>query len=128
MENQPTPGKTNAGQGLGIAALVLGIITIPFALFPCTAVFAWCPGAVAIILGAIALNQAKKGNGKTGLPMAGLVLGIIATALAVAWIVVFAEGAKEVSDAIKQDTTLMQGLDSLMQQMDSVMRDTTKQN
>lgn len=127
MENQPTAGKTNAGQGLGIAALVLGIITIPFAFFPCTAVFAWCPGALAIILGAIGLNQAKKGNGKTGLPMAGLVLGIIATVVAVAWIVVFAEAAKEVSDVIKQDTTLMQGLDSVMQQMDSVMRDTTIQ-
>lgn len=129
MENQPGTAKPNAGQTMGIAALILGIIAIPLAFIPCTAVFAWIPAALAIIFGAIGYNQAKKGGAKTGLPIAGLILGIISAAIVVAWIVLFAEAAREVQNVIESDSTLQLGLDSAFQQMDSVMnaQDSTQQ-
>jgi hypothetical protein len=123
MENQATPGApSNAGQTMGIAALVLGIIAAPLAFIPCTAVFAWLPALLAIILGAVGLSQAKKGNGKTGLPIAGLVIGAVSLLIVICWIVLFAEAASEVSDIIQNDSTMMQSLDSAFQQADSVMQ------
>jgi len=82
--------ETNAGQAMGIAALVLGILGVLTAFIPCFGFFALIFGVLAIIFGAIGLSQAKKGNGKTGMPKAGLVLGIVATAFIILWLVVFA--------------------------------------
>jgi len=126
MENQTTPpAPSNAGQTMGIAALVLGIIAAPLAFIPCTAVFAWVPAGLAIIFGAVGLSQAKKGGGKTGLPIAGLVIGVISLIIVICWMVLFAEAVSEVSDVLKQDSTFMQGLDSAFQEMDSVRMDST---
>ena len=124
MENQTTPpAPSNAGQSMGIAALVLGIIAAPLAFIPCTAFIAWVPAGLAVILGAVGLSQAKKGNGKTGLPIAGLVIGAVSLIIVICWLVVFAEAVSEVSDVLKQDSTFMQGLDSAFQEMDSVKLD-----
>lgn len=126
MENQTTPAApSNAGQTMGIVALVLGIIAAPLAFIPCTTVFAWVPAGLAIIFGAVGLSQAKKGNGKTGLPIAGLVIGIISLIIVICWVVIFAEAVSEVSDVLQQDSTFMQGLDSAFQEMDSVKMDST---
>ena len=120
MENQTTPpAPSNAGQTMGILALVLGIIAAPLAFIPCTAVFAWVPAGLAIIFGAVGLSQAKKGNGKTGLPIAGLVIGAISLIIVICWIVIFAETASVVGDVLK-DSTFMQGMDSTIQKMDSI--------
>ncbi len=128
MENQTTPpAPSNAGQTMGILALVLGIIAAPLAFIPCTTVFAWVPAGLAIIFGAVGLSQAKKANGKTGLPIAGLVIGAVSLIIVICWIVIFAEAVSEVGDVLKQDSTFMQGLDSAFQQMDSVqMQDSIK--
>jgi|SRR6185295_1636618 len=126
MENQTTPpAPSNAGQTMGIVALVLGIIAAPLAFIPCTAVFAWVPAGLAIVFGAVGLSQAKKGGGKTGLPIAGLAIGIISLIIVICWMVIFAEAVSEVSDVLKQDSTFMQGLDSAFQEMDSVRMDST---
>lgn len=91
MENQNfTPEKTDAGQGMSVAALVLGILGLITAFIPCFGFFALIFGVLAIIFGAVGLKQAKKGNGKTGMPMAGLILGIIATAFIILWLILFA--------------------------------------
>jgi len=124
MENQTTPpAPSNAGQTMGIVALVLGIIAAPLAFIPCTAVFAWVPAGLAIIFGGVGLSQAKKGGGKTGLPIAGLAIGIISLIIVICWMVIFAEAVSEVSDVLKQDSTFMKEMDSVMQQMDTVKLD-----
>lgn len=69
------PAPAQAGSGLAIAALVLGIVSLVLFCIPYVAV----PGAiVAIILGAVARGKAKRGEaaGK-GMATAGLVCGII---------------------------------------------------
>ncbi len=80
----------NAGQGLGVAALVMGIISFIVAFIPCVGLFALFTSAIAIVLGAIGLSQASKSNSPKGLMMGGLILGIIALFVAIAQVVLFA--------------------------------------
>ncbi|MFW6218971.1 MAG: DUF4190 domain-containing protein [Bacteroidota bacterium] len=87
--------KTNAGQGLGIAGLVLGIIAVIVSFIPCVGLIALVPGLVGIVLSAIGLNQANKGNGAKGLIIAALVISIIGTSVAVVWGVFLGGVAKE---------------------------------
>ena len=82
--------KTNAGQGMGVAGLILGILAVITSFIPCFSFWAILFGVLAIIFGAVGLNQAKKKNGKKGLPKAGLILGIIGTAFALIWWFAFA--------------------------------------
>ena len=87
--------KTNAGQGLGIAGLVMGIMAIPLALLGCTSVLGLLLGGTGIILSAVGLSQATKSNGNKGLPTGGLVVSILGTFIALLWLVFFAQVAKE---------------------------------
>ena len=80
----------NAGQGLGVAALVLGVISFIVALIPCIGLFALFTALVAIVLGAIGLSQAARNNSPKGLVLGGLILGIVALFIAIAQIVFFA--------------------------------------
>jgi hypothetical protein len=87
--------KTNTGQGLGIAGLVLGIIAIPLAILGCTSVLGLVLGVAGVILSAVGLSQATKSNGAKGLPTAGLVVSILGTAIALMWILFFARFVHE---------------------------------
>ena len=80
MEQYQSNGSS---KGISIAALVCGIVGI---------VGGWIPGLswvtliiaiVGIVLGAIGMKKAKENNEPKGLATAGLVLGIIGTAIAV---------------------------------------------
>ncbi|MFP4620100.1 MAG: hypothetical protein ACLFM7_02230 [Bacteroidales bacterium] len=79
--------KTNTGQGLGIAGLVLGIISVPLAVMGCTFIIALLFGAVGIVLSAIGLSQAKEVNGAKGITTAGLVVSIVGSAIAILWFI-----------------------------------------
>ena len=74
--------KTNSGQGLGIAGLVLGIIAIMICFIPCVGILAIVPGLVGVTLSAIAYNQAVKGNGARGVIIAALVISILGSSIA----------------------------------------------
>ncbi|HEX2968714.1 MAG TPA: hypothetical protein VHO46_06380 [Bacteroidales bacterium] len=71
--------KNNAGQNLGIAALITAIITFVLAVIPCVGLIAIIPGIIAIILAAVGLSQASSRNAPKGMPVAGLIIAIIAT-------------------------------------------------
>ena len=76
--------KTNstAGQGLGVAGLVLGIISIPFGIMGCTFIMALIFGILGITLSAVAFSQAKQANAPTGLIVAALIISILGTGFA----------------------------------------------
>lgn len=74
--------KTNAGHGLGIAGLVLGLIAIMICFFPCLGIIAIIPGLVGVTLSVIAYNQAVKGNGARGFIIAALVVSILGSSVA----------------------------------------------
>lgn len=79
MEEQ----KSTAGQGFGIAGLILGIIAFVFAFIPCFGWVALIPGVIAIALSIVALSQANKANGAKGLIIAALVVSIFGTSVAI---------------------------------------------
>jgi Skp family chaperone for outer membrane proteins len=81
MEEQ----KTTAGQGLGIAGLILGILAIPLALLGCTFILALFLGAAGVVLSAIGLHQANTANGTKGLPIGGLSVSIVGLCIALMW-------------------------------------------
>lgn len=87
MEND-LQNNSKAGQAMGIAALVLGIIAVIAAFIPCFGLIAILFGVLAIIFGAIGLSQAKKENASITMPRAGLILGIVATAFVIIWMLV----------------------------------------
>ncbi len=87
--------KTNAGQGLGIAGLIMGIVAIPLAILGCTSVLGLVLGSAGIVLSAVGLSQATKSNGSKGLPVSGLVVSILGTCIALMWLLFFARVAQE---------------------------------
>lgn len=84
--------KTNAGQGFGIASLILGILALLIAFIPCIGFLAIIPGVVAIVLAIVGLSQAGKAQGAKGVIIAGLVVSIIGTILAATWLILFSAG------------------------------------
>lgn len=86
MEDYKQP--SNAGQGMGIAALVLGIVGLIAAFIPCFGFIAVIFGVLAIVFGAIGLSQAKREQASTTMPLAGLILGCAVTVFVVIWVLV----------------------------------------
>ena len=75
--------KNNSGQSLGIAALITAIITFVIAVIPCVGMVAWVPGLIAIILGGVGLSQASRNEAPKGVPLAGLIIGVVAFMISV---------------------------------------------
>jgi len=99
--------QNNTGNNLGIAALITAIITFVLAVIPCVGLIAIIPGIIAIILASVGLSHASRTNGQRGLPLAGLIIGIIASLISVSQIFVagkLASGAgqwpKEIQNVI----------------------------
>ncbi|SDL06300.1 hypothetical protein SAMN05216298_2535 [Glycomyces sambucus] len=74
----PLHGRQEVKNGLGKAALVLGIIAVALSFVPGLNAFSWPLGVLAIVFGAIGWARANKGQA-TNKPFAitGLVLGIV---------------------------------------------------
>ena len=104
-----TDNQSSAGKGMGVTALVLGILGVICSFIPCFGFFAIMFGALAIIFGAIGLSQAKKGGGAPGTPRAGLILGILSTVFTIIWWISFAgavaSSAIELENAFDESAT-----------------------
>lgn len=74
--------KSNAGQNLGVAALIVGILTFVLAVIPCLGALAIIPGIVTVVLASVGLSQASRSNAPRGMQVAGLVIGVIALMIA----------------------------------------------
>jgi len=133
--------KTNAGHGLGVAGLVLGILSLFMAFIPCVGVIAIGPGVIAIVLSIVGLVQANKDNGAKGINIAALVISGLGTLIACVWLFVFVGIASldddqiegMVEDVIEEvvrgtsscNTDLQDELDKLEMQLDSFKIDET---
>jgi hypothetical protein len=110
----PPAPASSAGKGLGIAGLVLGILAAIISFIPCLGTWAIVPGIIAIILSAISLSQASKAGASKGLAIAGLVCGIVGTAIAGWQWYVLSSGAMQAADILK-DSGLMDSLNKAME-------------
>ena len=97
-----TDNQSTAGKGMGITALVVGIVGVVCSFIPCFGLFALLFGALAIIFGAVGMSQAKKGGAPQGLPKAGLILGILATVFTIVWWAFFAASVSEAANVANE--------------------------
>jgi len=109
--------KSNAGQNLGVAALIVGILTFVLAVIPCIGTLAIIPGIVAIVLASVGLSQASRSDAPKGMQVAGLVIGIIA--LMIAFSQIFVAG-RLASDSGKWPMEIKKVIDDVK---DEVMKD-----
>lgn len=80
----------NSGHGLGVASLILGIISFVVAFIPCIGILAFFTSITAIILGAIGLSQASRDGSPRGMMLGGLIVGIIAIFVTITQVVILA--------------------------------------
>ena len=90
IDSHSSPVKDRRGHsGLSTAAMVLGIVGIPVALF--VPIVAIVLGVLAIVLGAVGRGDARRrGATNTGQAMAGIILGSIDIVLAIASAAIYA--------------------------------------
>ncbi|MEA1887450.1 MAG: hypothetical protein U9N72_09595 [Bacteroidota bacterium] len=88
----------NTGHGMGVAALIMGIISIVVAFIPCLGLMAFFTAIVAIVLGAIGISQASRVEAPKGLGIGGLVTGALALLISISQIVFFAGFSKNFDD------------------------------
>ena len=72
---------------MGIAALVLGIISLILAFTGCGAWISWLTALIGLILGIVAVVKGKKSGDKIGMGVAGIILSAIATIVTIVVIV-----------------------------------------
>ena len=77
--------KSNTGQNLGIAAIIIAIVTFMFAVIPCIGLLAIIPGIIAIVLAIVGLSQVSRNK---GLSIAALIIAIVACLISVSQIFV----------------------------------------
>ena len=86
---------------MGIAALVLGIISIIIAFVPLCGVIAFVPAVIGLILGIVDIvKQSKNPEGKKGMGIAGTVLSGIAIVFIAFWLFVVAGLASTAADEL----------------------------
>lgn len=126
--------RSNAGQGLGVAGLVLGIIALVISFIPCLGMWALIPGIIAIVFSAIGYSQANKANASKGLLIAALVISIIGTSIA-GWQMYMLRNAstqiekfgKELQKALDEeiDDEDMQDLEKAMEELEGQIEEIT---
>jgi hypothetical protein len=94
--------QSTAGQGLGIAGLVLGVMAIPLGIIPCTFFIALVFGAVGIVLSAIALSQSNRGNGPKGIIIAALVCSVLGFSFAFLWGITIKKASPIIKSMVKE--------------------------
>lgn len=93
----PPPQQSSQTNGLAIAALIVGILSIPLA-FACG--IGGLFGIAAIVLGFLGLKKANDdlGGGGKGLAVGGIVTGGLGLLAVIAWVVLFFVVADSVDD------------------------------
>ncbi len=111
--------QTNAGQGFGIAALVLGIIAIITAVIPCLGIIALIPGILGIIFAVIALVQANQNNGARAMIIIALVLASLGTAISTFWVLAISTPAVMTNSMMKTFRNVI-NMDDLTKELDNL--------
>lgn len=124
QNNTTTPANPNAGKGMGIAGLVLGILAAIVSFIPCLGVYALIPGIIGIVLSAISMAQASKAKAAKGLAIAGLICSIVGCSIAGWQYYALSTAGDQFKEALENSGAL----DSLNKAMDQLkeITDTTQ--
>ena len=100
MSSTPPPPPPTAGSvpapvmvvpqsnGLATSGFVVSLIGLVFSIIPVIGVIAWILAPIGVVLSAVGISAAGKNGGVgKGLAIAGLVLGMVALAICVLWVV-----------------------------------------
>ncbi|MBA3665559.1 MAG: SdpI family protein [Bacteroidetes bacterium] len=122
------PSNPNAGKGMGIAGMILGIVAIIVSFVPCFGWWAVVLAVVGLILSAVSMSQAQKAGASKGMAIAGLICSIIAIIIGSIWIFVIAKGAGMAADQFKEAMEKSGAMDSLNNAMERLkeITDTTQ--
>ena len=81
---------------MGIAALILGIISLIIGFIPLCGSIALIPAIIGLILGIVDTVQKKKKGEKIAVSVTGLVLSAIAVVVIIFWVFVFGAVASNI--------------------------------
>lgn len=87
---------------MGVASLVLGIISALLAFVPFCGYLAFLPALIGLVLGIVDIAQKGKKQEPKGQGIAGVVLNAIAIVIIIAWTVLFAAGGAAASAASEE--------------------------
>ncbi len=123
MEQTNNTAPSSKGKGLGIAGMVIGIVALIWAMIPLLGAGAWWLAVVGLVLSIVGFVMAKNGgNPNKGMMLAGIVLGVVATALSFYRVyqvtqamAAFEEVGKEFATELKQalDSAKVEAIDAI---------------
>ncbi|MER7518011.1 DUF4190 domain-containing protein [Streptomyces sp. NPDC126499] len=101
----PQPPYAQPQNGLGVAALVLGIVGVLFGILPFLFWLGAILGVLAVVFGIIGAGRAGKGLATNkGMAVTGAVLGGVALVASLAWLIVIATAVTDVAKEIEKET------------------------
>lgn len=114
MEETNNTATSTKGKGLGVAGMVIGIVAVIWAIIPLLGAGAWWLAVVGLVLSIVGFVMAKNGNNPNrGMMMAGIILGVVATALSFYRVYQVAEAVKALEGIGQEFATEMKAaLDS----------------
>jgi hypothetical protein len=116
--------RSTAGQGLGIAGLVMGILAIPMGIFPCTFYIGIVFGIIGIVLSLVALSQANRGYGPRNLIIAALICSIVGLTFASVWgFTLSRNGARFVKEILRENAEGERPFDEFRKEAKDVLED-----
>ncbi len=138
--SQNSNGPTKAGKGLGVAGFVISLVALVLWMpISAAAVFSAALGGgmglagfwlvvslLGLVLSVLGLMKATKGGGKKGLAIAGLVIGLVASSLAVRTLIGVNKAKAEFEKVGLGDqfmNTLKTGMEESLDSLSSQMHD-----
>ena len=83
---------------MGVASLVLGILSVLICWIPCVNYLAFIPAVIGVILGIVDTVKKSKSGESKGMSIAGLILSAIAVVIIFLWTVIFGAAASTVNE------------------------------
>lgn len=77
----------------GVTSLVLGVLAVLLSWIPLVGVVGWPLSILGLVFGGLGLNAARRGHGRKGLTVAGVVLSLVGLLICILWTVAIANQA-----------------------------------
>lgn len=101
-----TNAPSTKGKGLGVAGMVVSLVALVIAIIPGIGAGALWIAVVGLVLSVVAFFMARgAGNPKKGMMIAGIIMGVVALALAIYWITAITSALGDLKDGLENMDT-----------------------